>query len=106
MAEIRSSLAKVQGTVELLQSGGKDDFSRLRLELAGQNQAFKLEVAAALKQISDSMQQKLDSFNSDSNQKIELLRKAIENSGIQLQTQVGAELEKVRLPRGSLQNRP
>jgi DNA recombination protein RmuC len=97
VGEIRSLLAKVQGTVELLERGGKEDFSRLRLELAGQNQAFKLEVAAALKQIGDSMQQKLDSFNSDGNQKIELLRKAIENSGVQLQTQVGAELEKVRL---------
>jgi len=37
----------VQGTVELLERGGKEDFSRLRLELAGQNQAFKREVAAA-----------------------------------------------------------
>jgi len=97
VGEIRSGLAKVQGTVELLERGGKEDFSRLRLELAGQNQAFKLEVAAALKQISDSIQQKLDSSNNDGNQKIELLRKAIADSGNQLQTQVAAELERVRL---------
>jgi DNA recombination protein RmuC len=97
IGEVRSSLAKMQGTVEFLERGGKEDFSRLRLELAGQNQAFKLEVAAALKQISDSMQQKLDSFNSDANQKVELLRRSIGDSGVQLQSQVSGELEKVRL---------
>ena len=97
IGEIRSSVTKVQGTVELLERGGKEDSSRLRLELAGQNQAFKLEVATSLKQISESPSQKLDSFNSDANQKIELLRKAISESGVQLQTQVGTELERVRL---------
>src|SRR5579862_3562390 len=97
IGEIRSSVSKVQATVELLERGGKEDSSRLRLELAGQNQAFKLEVASALKQISESLSQKLDSFNSDANQKIELLRKAISESGVQLQTQVGTELERVRL---------
>jgi DNA recombination protein RmuC len=97
VGEIRGGLARLQGNLELLERGGKEDFSRLRLELAGQNQAFKLEVAAALKQISDSTVQKLDSFNSDANQKIELLRKAIGDSGVQLQTQVGTELERVRV---------
>jgi DNA recombination protein RmuC len=97
IGELRSSLAKLQGAVECLERGGKDDFSRLRLELAGQNQAFKLEIAAALKQVSDSMIRKLDSFNSDANQKIELLRRSIADSGVQLQTLVGSELEKVRV---------
>jgi DNA recombination protein RmuC len=96
ISEIRSSVNKVQGTVELLERGGRDDSSRLRLELAGQNQAFKLEVATVLKQTGESMSQKLDSFNSDANQKIDLLRTAISDSGIQLQTQVGTELERVR----------
>lgn len=97
IGEIWSGLVKVQGTVELLERGGKEDFSRLRLELAGQNQALKLEVGTALRQISDSMLQKLNSFNEDTNQKIELLRRAIGDSGLQLQTQVSAELERVRL---------
>lgn len=97
IAEIRSGLVRMQGTVDLLERGGKEDFSRLRLELAGQKQAFKPEVAAALKQISDSMLQKLDSFTIDGTQKIELLRKAIGDSGIQLQSQVGTELERLRL---------
>jgi DNA recombination protein RmuC len=97
IGEIRSGQARMQGSVDLLERGGKEDASRLRLELAGQNQAFKLEVATALKQISDSTLQKLDSFNNDSNQKIELLRRAIGDSGLQLQTQVSTELEKVRV---------
>jgi DNA recombination protein RmuC len=97
IGELRASLARLQGAVESLERGGKEDFSRLRLELAGQNQAFKLEVANALKQVGDSIIQKLDSFNSDANQKIELLRRSIGDSGVQLQTLVGAELEKLRV---------
>jgi len=97
IGELRASLARLQGAVESLERGGKDDFSRLRLELAGQNQAFKLEVANALKQVGDSIIQKLDSFNSDANQKIELLRRSVGDSGVHLQTLVGAELEKLRV---------
>ncbi len=97
LSEVRAAVTKLQGATELIERGGKDEFSRLRVELAGQNQAFKLEVAAALRQISDMMVQKLDSFNNDANQKIEMLRKAIADSGLQLQSQVSAELERVRV---------
>lgn len=96
MGDVRSSLIKLQGAVEALERAAKDDFSRLRLELGGQNQAFKLEIAAALKQISDQLIQRLDSANSDGNQKIELLRRSIAESGAQLQMQVSGELEKLR----------
>jgi DNA recombination protein RmuC len=96
LSEVRTGITKLQTTVEFLERTGKEDASRLRSDLAGQNQAFKLEIASALGQVSDSTRQKLESFNSDANQKIELLRKSIAESGVQLQAQVSSELEKVR----------
>jgi hypothetical protein len=116
----------VHDALQQLDRNGKDDFSRLRQELAGQNQAFKLEVAASLKQLNDSVlqqlnlsrsaaleqldrlsiaiQHKLDSFSSEANQRIELLRKGVGDSAGYLQMQVGQELEKVR--HGLSQNCP
>ena len=85
MAEVRSGLMKLQGAVEMIERGGRDDFSRLRQEVAG-----------SVKQMNDVTLQKLDSFSSDANQKIELLRKAVAESGVSLQTQVSTELERMR----------
>jgi DNA recombination protein RmuC len=118
LADIRSGLTRAHDILQQLDRNGKDDFSRLRQELAGQNQAFKLEIAASLKQLNDSVlqqlgvsrsaaseqsdqlngaiQRKLDSFSGEANQKIELLRKGVGDSASNLQMQVGQELEKVR----------
>jgi DNA recombination protein RmuC len=118
LAYIRSGLGRAYETLQQLDRNGKDDFSRLRLELAGQNQAFKLEIAASLKQLNDSVlqqlnlsrtamaeeldrlgiavQQRLDTFSNEASQKIELLRKGVGDSGNHLQAQMGQELEKVR----------
>lgn len=118
LVDIRSGLGRAHDALQQLDRNGKDDFSRLRQELAGQNQALKLEVAASLKQLNDSVlqqlslsrsaaseqldrlsvaiQHKLDSFSSEANQKIELLRKGVGDSGNNLQVQVGQEIEKVR----------
>jgi DNA recombination protein RmuC len=118
VADLRADLQRANDAMQRLEGNAKDDFSRLRQELAGQNQAFKLEVAASLKQLNDSVLQqltlsrsssaehmdrlsvaiqlKLDSFSGEANQKIELLRKGVGDSGSHLQAQVGLELEKVR----------
>ena len=118
LSEVQSRLQLLHQAVEQGDRGTRDEFSRLRQELAGQNQAFKLEVAGSLKLMNDSLlqqgnasrraigeqldqfrlgtEQRLDNFSTETNQKIELLRKGVADSGGQLQTQVSQELDRLR----------
>ncbi len=118
LSDVHSKLAVLHQSVQQAERGTRDEFSRLRQELAGQNQAFKLEVAGSLKQMTDSLlqqlstsrsatgaqldqfrlgiEQRLENFSVETNQKIDVLRKSVADSGGQLQTQVGQELERLR----------
>jgi DNA recombination protein RmuC len=118
LSEVYSRFERLNQSFNQTERNTSDEFSRLRQELAGQNQAFKLEVAGSLKLMSDSLlqqlsasrsgigeqldqvrlgiEQRLDNFSTEANQKVDLLRKGVADSGGQLQTQVGQELERLR----------
>ena len=118
-------LAGLQARVDLLNQliqqtdrGVRDEFSRLRQELASQSQALRLDTTASLKALNDSLlqqvtalvngneqslaqfrkgvEQRLETFGSETNQKIELLRSSLAESGSRLQTQISQELESLR----------
>ncbi|MBM3788176.1 MAG: DNA recombination protein RmuC [Acidobacteria bacterium] len=84
-SEMYSRTESVLQSIQNVERGSRDEFSRLRQEIAGQQQAFKLEVAGALNTLNLSLEQK-----------IELLRYGVVDSGGQLQTQVGQEMERLR----------
>lgn len=118
LADVHSKLELLHQSIQQTERGTRDEFSRLRQELAGQNQAFKLEVAGSLTHLNDSLlqqisasrsamggqldqfrlgtEQRLDNFSKETNQKVDLLRGSVAESGGQLQTQVGQELERLR----------
>jgi DNA recombination protein RmuC len=118
LSDIHSGIDRLHQSLRQTEQGTRDEFSRLRQELAGQNQAFKLEVAGSLKLLNDLLfqqlstsrsatgaqldqfrigtEQRLDNFSVETNQKIDLLRKGVADSGSQLQNQVGQELERLR----------
>ena len=118
LSDVHSRLQLLQQAVEQSDRGTRDEFSRLRQELAGQNQAFKLEVAGSLKLLNDSLlqqgnasrratveqldqfrltvEQRLDTLGTETNQKIEILRKGVAESGGHLQAQVSLELDRLR----------
>lgn len=106
-SELNSKLEIVLQSIQQLDRSTRDEFSRLRQEFAGQQQAFKLEIASSLnagrsatseqiQQFRLSIDQRLDSFGKETNQKIELLRQGVADSGGLLQTQVGQEMERLR----------
>lgn len=84
-SEIYSRVENVLQSIQNADRGNRDEFSRLRQEIGGQQQAFKLEVAGAL-----------NALNLGLEQKIELLRHGVADSGGQMQTQVGQEMERLR----------
>jgi len=118
-------LSPVQTQVELLhriaeqtEHSLRDEFSRLRQELAGQTQAVRQEMAASFTLLKDSLlqqnavlgagndqrldqfrqgvEQRLDAFSAGTSQQIELLRNSLGDSGGRLQTQVSQELVKLQ----------
>jgi DNA recombination protein RmuC len=95
-SEIHSRLESILQSIQHADRGNREEFSRLRQEIGGQQQAFKLEIASSLNAANLSIEQRLDTFGKDTNQKIELLRQGISESGGLLQTQVGHEMERLR----------
>lgn len=74
VAQLRTRLELLDQLIQQTERGVRDEFSRLRLELAGQH----------------------ESFGTGTNQKLELLRNSLAESGGRLQEQVSRELETLR----------
>src|SRR4051812_18084554 len=106
-SDVRSKLEVILQSIQQTDHGTRDEFSRLRQEVGGQQQAFKLEVANSLstarsataeqiQQFRSAMDQRLDNFGQETNLKIDRLRQGVTDSGSLLQAHVGQELERVR----------
>jgi len=107
-SEVLTRLTVLYQSGEQADRGVREEFSRLRNEIAGQHQVFKLEVASSLntgrtasaeyiQQFRIGTEQRLDHFGLETNQKIELLRHSVTDQGARLQTQVSQELERLRV---------
>jgi DNA recombination protein RmuC len=98
LAPLETQVELLRRSVEQTERGIRDEFSRLRQELAGQGQALENDVTGSLKALNDSLlqqigvlghgndqrfdqlrqgvEQRLNSFSTETNQKIELLRRS------------------------------
>lgn len=115
LSPVQKELELLHGAVEQAEKGIRDEFSRLRQELAQQNQAFANDLTGSLKSLNDSLLQqigllahgndqrldqlrhgvelRLNAFGTETNQKIELLRSSSAESDARLRGQVSQGLE-------------
>jgi DNA recombination protein RmuC len=118
LSGFQTRLDLLNQTIQQTDHRNGDEFSRLRQELASQNQAQRLDVTGSLKSLNDSLlqqvtalgtgneqrldqlrksvEQRLDTFSTETNQKIEQLRNSLAESGSRLQIQVSQDLERLQ----------
>ena len=96
IAPLHGRFDELSRSMQLSEGGVRDEFSRLRQEQGGQMDQFRR-----------GLEGRFDNFSAGTNQKVELLRTSLADSGTRLQTQVSQELELLRngLTQASQQSR-
>ncbi len=118
VSPLQTQLELVRRLVEQVEHGIRDEFSRLRQENLGQNQALGNSVTGSIKSLNDSLvqqisvlghgndqrfdqlrqgvEQRLNTFSTETNQKIELLRSSSAEAGARWNTQLSQGLDQVQ----------
>jgi len=74
----------------------REEFSRLRQEMTRHNQALQVDSATSMKLLTESLLRQLIALGTANDQRIDLLRSSLAESGTRLQAQIGEELERLR----------
>jgi DNA recombination protein RmuC len=74
----------------------REEFSRLRQEMTRQNQALQVDSATSIKSLSESLLRQLITLGTANDQRFDLLRNSMAESGTRLQAKIGEELERLR----------
>jgi DNA recombination protein RmuC len=85
LSPLHTRFDELSRTIQHSEGGVRDEFSRMRQEQGGQMDQFRR-----------ALEGRFDNFSAETNQKVELLRTSLADSGTRLQKQVSQELELLR----------
>lgn len=96
LALLQPRLERLEELIHNSERSVRDEFSRLRQELTGQNETFSAVSGQRLDLFRQALEGRFEHLSSATTQTVELLRNSLAASGGQLREQVGRELEALR----------